>query len=103
RPYWHVWARPLGDVQAHDLPFRDQRLQVPADAAGVYLVQIAPDVRPGRSGSGADFQVHAWVEIRRPDSNGSANVWTPENRIFYGRGEAVPFFVLVRVDGTKPI
>src|SRR5205823_9401605 len=51
----------------------------------------------------SDYQANSWVEIRRPNSKGSASVWTPDNRVFYGRGETIPFSVLVRIEGAASV
>jgi outer membrane protein assembly factor BamB len=99
-PRWRVWARPFASLDYREFPLRDGAVQVPADAAGLYLVKVTPEVRPWQRGSPADYLVRAVVEVRQPGTRGSATVLTPDNRTQYGRGEEIPFVVAVR--GADP-
>jgi outer membrane protein assembly factor BamB len=102
-PRWRAWARPFASLDYRELPLRDGAIQVPEDAAGLYLVKFTPEVAPWQRGSPADYLVRAVVEVRRPDTKGSATVLTPANRSHYGRGEEVPFTVALRGAGAEAV
>ena len=85
-PRWRVWARPLGSSDYRELVVRDGQLQVPADAAGLYLVKVTPEIQPLLAGAASEYLVRGWVEIRQPDTRGSVAVLTPENRTHFGYG-----------------
>jgi outer membrane protein assembly factor BamB len=95
-PHWRVWARPFASLDYREFPLRDGAVQVPADAAGLYLVKVTPEVRPWQQLAPADYVVRAVVEVRQPETNGSATVLTPDNRAHFGRGEEIPFVVALR-------
>ena len=95
-PRWRVWGRTAGARDYRELRLQDDAIAVPPDCAGLFQVFVTPDVRPGHPGRTADFRLSCWVEIRRPGTAGSATVLTRDNRTDYGRGEEVPFAVLVR-------
>jgi hypothetical protein len=95
-PRWRVWARPFATLDYREFPIKDGAVQVPADAAGLYLVKVTPEVQPWQRLSPSDYLVRAVVEVRQPGTKGSATVLTPDNRSRYGRGEEVPFAVAVR-------
>ncbi len=98
-PRWRVWARPFASLDYREFPLEEGAVQVPADAAGLYLVKVTPEVRPWQRLSPSDYLVRAVVEVRQPGTKGSATVLTPDNRSHYGRGEEVPFVVAVRGSG----
>jgi outer membrane protein assembly factor BamB len=98
-PRWRVWARPFASLAYREFPLRDGAVQVPGDAAGLYLVKFTPEVEPWQRGSASDYLVRAVVEVRKPGTKGSATMLTPDNRTHYGRGEEVPFVVALR--GTE--
>jgi outer membrane protein assembly factor BamB len=96
-PRWRVWARPLAGLDYREFPLRGESVRVPADCAGLYLVKVTPEVLPWqRYGAATSYLVRTVVEIRQPGTKGSATVLTPDNRTHFGRGEAVPFTVVVR-------
>jgi outer membrane protein assembly factor BamB len=95
-PNWRVWARPFSSLDYREFPLKEGAVQVPADAAGLYLVKITPELQPWQRLSASDYLVRAVVEVRQPDTKGSATVLTPDNRTHYGRGEEVPFVAAVR-------
>src|SRR5262249_36382495 len=95
-PRWRVWARPFASLDYREFSLKDGAMQVPADAAGLYLVKITPEVRPWQRLSPSDYPVRAVGEVRQPDTKGSATVLTPDNRSHYGRGEEIPFTVTLR-------
>lgn len=95
-PRWRVWGRTAGARDYREMPIRDDAIKVPADCAGLFQVFVTPDVRPGHRGTPSDYQLRSWVEIRQPGTAGSATVMTRDNRTDYGRGEEVPFAVVVR-------
>jgi hypothetical protein len=98
-PRWRVWARPFASLDYREFPVQGGAVQVPADAAGLYLIKVTPEVRPWQHLSPSDYLVRAVVEVRQPGTKGSATVLTPDNRTHYGRGEEIPFVVAVR--GTE--
>ena len=95
-PRWRVWGRTAGARDYREMPIRDDAIKVPADCAGLFQVFVTPDVRPGHRGTPGDYRLRSWVEIRQPGTAGSATVMTRDNRTDYGRGEEVPFAVVVR-------
>ena len=95
-PHWRVWARPLAGGPYRELARQGGMLQVPTDFAGLYLVKVSPEVVPELRGTASEYQVQATVEVRQPGSTGTASVFTPNNRLYYGRGEAIPFTVILR-------
>jgi outer membrane protein assembly factor BamB len=95
-PRWRVWARPPSDVDYRELPLAGGRLRVPEVLAGVYQVRVTPEVRPWQGGAEPEYQVRAWVEVRQPGTTGTVTVMTSGNRVAFGRGEEVPYWVRVR-------
>jgi hypothetical protein len=91
-----VWARPFACLDYREFPLRGDRLQVPADCAGWYVVKVTPEVQPWQHLAATAYQVRTLVEIRQPGTTGSATVLTRDNRRDFGRGEAIPFTVVVR-------
>jgi outer membrane protein assembly factor BamB len=94
-----VWATPLGDSDWQELKRAGDRLEVPADFAGLYQLRIAPTLAPQAS---TEYTLQAVVEVRVPDSQGTVSVWTPLNRIWFGRGEAIPVTVAARTTSEMP-
>jgi outer membrane protein assembly factor BamB len=95
-PRWRVWARPFASLDYREFALEGGAVQVPPEAAGLYLVKITPEVQPWQRGSGPTYMVRTVVEVRQPGTKGSATVLTPDNRAHYGRGEEVPFAVALR-------
>ena len=93
RPAWRPWWRPLGGVEFRELPVRDSAVAVPTDAGGFYQLRVTP----AGDGASDEYTVETVVEVRRPGAKGSASVFTPLNRVYYGQGERVPVSVLVRI------
>jgi outer membrane protein assembly factor BamB len=103
-PRWRVWGRTAGARDYREMLLRDDAIKVPSDCAGLFQVFVTPDVLPGHPGATGDYRLHGWVEIRQPRTLGSATVLTPDNRTEYGRGEEVPFSVVVRArDADRPV
>jgi len=90
---WHVWATPFGDTDWRELKWAGDKLEVPADFAGLYQIRVAPTLD---AQAGSEFTLQTVVEVRAPDSKGTVSVWTPLNRVWWGRGEAIPANVLLR-------
>jgi len=102
-PHWHVWARPFADTEYRELPLVDGQLQVPADAAGLYLLKVTPEVQPWQRDRESEYLVTSFVEVRAKGSKGTANVLTPGYRLTFRRGEAIPVKVLLRgADAAMP-
>ena len=95
RPDWRVWQRPLGGVEFRELPLQDGAVTVPADAGGFYQLRVTP----ARGGAADEYTVETVVEVRRPGAKGSASVFTPLNRVYYGQGERIPVSVVIRTAG----
>jgi hypothetical protein len=95
-PRWRVWARPLASLDYREFPLKDGAIQVPRDAAGLYLVKFTPEVRPWQCLAPSGYIVRTVVEVRQSGTKGSATVFTPENRTHYGRGEEIPLAVHLR-------
>ncbi len=91
-PRWRVWLRPFNTLRYAELPLKDGKITVPADAAGLYQFKVAP----GIDGSLSEYGVECLVEIRRAGAKGSATVVTEGGRTAYGRGEAIPLSVIFR-------
>lgn len=102
-PRWHVWACRVGDLEYRDWSLKDGEVHVPVDAAGIYQIKVTPEVRPGRGGTAPEYEVRAHVQVRRAGSKGTVSIWTPDNRIFYGRGEDIPFSVVMRADTYESV
>src|SRR5262249_43343285 len=56
-PRWRVWARPFASLDYREFPIKEGAVQVPADAAGLYLVKITSEVQPWQRLSPADHLV----------------------------------------------
>ena len=98
-PHWRVWLRPYTRANFIELPLVDGKVTPPADAAGLYQLRVSPGVH----GSNAEYIVQTLLEIRKAESKGTINVYTPLNRVFYGQGEEIPATVLVRAaDADTP-
>jgi hypothetical protein len=95
-PQWRVYARPFGAPGWRKLTWQNQQLQVPADYAGVYQLRVCDESQPQTRGSDSEYLAQTLVEVRAAGSKGTANLLTPQNRVYFGRGEAVPVAVLVR-------
>ena len=95
-PQWRVWARPLESAEYRAFKWADGKLDVPADAAGLYVIKVTPESQPLQSGRESEYRVQCVVEIRTKDARGSVTVTTPEARVYYGRGEPISFSVAAR-------
>jgi hypothetical protein len=104
-PQWRVWMTPLGDTDWRELPLEQTAssapgaVQVPAGHAGLYQVKIAPAVNGTCT---PDISIRTAVEVRAAGSRGTVSVWTPHNRVSWGRGEAIPVSIAVRTTETMP-
>ena len=97
--HFRVWATALGDSDWRELKRAGDRLDVPGDFAGLYQLRIAPTLNPQAD---SEYTLRAVVEVRSPDSQGTVSVWTPLNRAWWGRGEAIPVAVAARTTNTVP-
>jgi hypothetical protein len=102
-PRWRVWGRMAGTRDYREMALTDGAITVPTDCAGLFQVFVTPDVLPGHPGAADDCRLRSWVEIRQPDTVGSATIVTPDNRTDYGRGEEVPFSVVVRAGDANRV
>ena len=107
KPRWRVWARPFECLDYREFRLTGGKLEVPADCAGLYRIKVTPEVSPWERGGAAqipsEYLLQAAVEIRAPEAKGSVAVLTPENRIYYGQGEALPFSVALRGVDSAPV
>lgn len=95
-PHWRVWARPFGAPGYRELALQGGALQVPPDAAGLYQIKVTPETAPQQRRAPSEYMVRTVVEIRQPNTKGTASVLTRDNRVWFGRGETIPVAVLVR-------
>jgi outer membrane protein assembly factor BamB len=103
KPRWRIYARPFASLDYRELPLEGDTLRVPRDAAGLYAIKVTPDVLPWQHLVGSKHEVRTVVEIRQPDTKGSATVLTANNRRDFGRGERIPFTVVVRGPEEVPV
>jgi outer membrane protein assembly factor BamB len=100
KPRWRVWARPLESLDYREFKLAGDQFEVPADAAGLYRIKVTPEATPWERGGPAqipsEYLLQAVVEIRAPEAKGAVAVFTPENRMYYGQGEAIPLCVALR-------
>jgi len=96
---WHVWATAFGDADWRDLKWAGDQLAVPADFAGLYQIRVAPTLN---AQAASEFTLNTVVEVRAPNSKGTVSVWSPLNRIWWGRGEELPVAVAVRPTNAVP-
>lgn len=92
RPHWRVFVRPVNTPEWTERPLRDGAVQIPPDSGGLYQVKVGASVRGGSS----PYEVQALVQIRQLGSAGTLSVQTPRGRIYYGRGEEIPFTITRR-------
>ncbi|MCY2990343.1 MAG: PQQ-binding-like beta-propeller repeat protein [Planctomycetota bacterium] len=92
-PQWRVWLTPLGDTAWRELTVTNGQVSVPGDLAGLYQFRLAPTLNPQAE---SEYTVRAVVEVRVPGSRGTVSVWTPLNRVWWGRGEDLPVEVILR-------
>lgn len=92
QPQFRVWLRPLGMPEFRELPRKEGKVTVPAEARGLYQIRVSPDI----AGRVAEYIVDGTVEIRVPNSQGSVALFTPLNRFYYGLQEDVPVRVVAR-------
>ena len=102
-PLWRVWARPFGAPGWRKLACQGGQLQVPADYAGLYQLKVSDESQPWARGAGSEYLAQAIVEVRAPESKGTASVMTPQNRLYYGRGEPIQSAVLIRAGQTSDV
>jgi outer membrane protein assembly factor BamB len=95
-PQWRAWARSVGALNWRELTLQNGKLAVPENFGGLYQIKVTPGVLSWQRGAAPEYIVQSWIEARRPNSAGTLNIFTPENRTFYGAGEAIPFTVLLR-------
>src|SRR5262249_27352538 len=96
KPRYRVWARPFASLDYREFPLQGDKVQVPADGAGLYVIKVTPEILPAQHLVPSNTMVRTIVEIRQPGTKGSATVLTPANRMNFGRGEPIPFRVVVR-------
>jgi len=96
KPRWRVWVRPYEVVNYREFELEGDMLYVPDDCAGVYRLKVTPETHPWERGEPSEYLVQTFVEIRRKDSQGTVTVLTPGSRVYYARGERIPFTVVLR-------
>ncbi|MCL2701061.1 MAG: PQQ-binding-like beta-propeller repeat protein [Phycisphaerae bacterium] len=100
KPNWKVWARNFGDTNWRELSWKDNKLQVPADLVGVVHVKVSPELQPAVRGLQSEYLVQSLVAVVKPDTVGTAVVATENNRLWYGRGEAIAMKVYLSTRGV---
>ena len=103
KPNWRVWAKPFGGLDWRELKLAADKLAVPDGLAGVFQVKVTPETQPNADDTSCEYKVQTLVEIRSPGASGSACIVTPGNRVWYGRGEAIPFSLITRTDKPADI
>ena len=102
-PHWHVWAKPFGSSRYREFPLANDQLTLPSDATGLYQWKLTAEAQP-QPLAATEYLLRSWVSILAPNSAGTLNVFTPNNRQYYGRGEAIPFTVAARgAPSTAPV
>lgn len=99
RPNLRAWLRPLGTVGFQELPLVDGSVTPPAGGSGLYQLRITA----GIAGAASEYQVEEIIELRPSDAQGSISVFTPHNRCYYARGEAISFHVACRSRDVQPV
>jgi outer membrane protein assembly factor BamB len=102
KPQWHVWLKTLGDTDWRELQLAEGKLQIPAGLGGICQVKVTPEVQPLARGLASEYLVQALVEVRQAGTRGSASVFTDNNRLWFGRGEDIPFWVVIKSDQRSP-
>lgn len=99
-PNLNAWLRPLGTVLFTQLPIVDGRVSIPPNLSGLFQLRVGSGV----DGSNSEYQVESVVEIRPDNAVGSLSIFTPYNRRYYARGEAIPFSLRWRAaeDSKRP-
>ncbi len=95
----HVWVTAFGDDDWRELKQAGNKLEVPTDLAGLYQLRIAPTLNPQAD---SEYMLRTVIEVHVPESKGTVNVWTPQNRVWWGRGEEIPVTVSVRTTNQIP-
>jgi hypothetical protein len=98
-PTLRAWLGRLGAPAVEELAIVDGRVAPPADVGGLYHLRVSTDVR----GHPSDYLVDTVVEIRKKGARGTASIFTPNNRIYYGRGEPIPLRVVTRAPAGVPL
>ncbi|MGI6496161.1 MAG: hypothetical protein ACOX5G_08755 [Kiritimatiellia bacterium] len=98
-PRWRAWLTPLCDSAWRELSMADGAIAVPSDAAGIYHLHVAPVANPQAE---TPCSLHAVVTVSAPGAVGTASVWTPLARVWYGRGEEIPFQATLRATNGIP-
>lgn len=96
KPQWKVWAQPMGVPLWSNWPLEDGKISVPPTAGGIYQIKVSSETQPRQSMSDPEYVVRSWVEVRAPGATGSLNVLMPQGRVFFPRGEALKYTVLMR-------
>lgn len=101
-PRWRAWACTQGCADYREFALRDGKLSVPADCAGIFQITITPEVQPRQMGDDPLPRLQFWVEVRQPNTRGTLSVWTDAGRTHFGRGEDIPFSLLLRTTTGAP-
>ena len=103
-PHWRIWLRPFESSDYRELALNGDKVAVPDDLAGIYVLKVTPEVEPRQTSAASEYNVHAIVEIRKADARGSVSAATPANRTHFGRGQDIPFSVTARsADGVHDL
>ena len=93
-PVWRVWARPFGFLDYRELKIAHGKLNVPEGYSGLYQIKVTPETTPWQTGTvPSEYKVNRLVEVRSRGTVSSVAVATPGNRVWFGRGEGIPFTV----------
>ena len=91
-----LWIRPFGLTEFQPLPVKDGCVTVPADLPGLCQVRLGV----GRGGGDDEPRLDTLVEIRPAGTRFGLSIWTPDNRVDFVNGEAIP--VQARARAARP-
>ena len=80
-PRWRVWIRPFGAPGFRELTLGMGTLNVPEDLAGLYVLRVSSETVPAFYDQDG-HRLETVIEVRRPNSRGTATVLTPLNRVY---------------------
>lgn len=96
-PQFRIWITPFGLSEWLELPRdNDSKIKVPDDFAGLFQIKVSPEVVPRQASESSEYLVREIVEVRRPNSQGTAAVVTPLNRVHYAVSESLRGRIVVR-------
>jgi outer membrane protein assembly factor BamB len=90
--HWRAWLRPLGAPEFHEVLWHDDQMVTPVSAGGLYQLRIAPTL----AGASSEYAFNKLIQVQAPEARGVVAIFTLHNRLYFGRGESIPFTVVGR-------